>query len=291
MALAIARVLVALTRTRELATKLAEKKNLQRLFLMVKQLANGVGHRLQSSFMLILRHIVEDEDTLRQIMRSEIKAMFNTRSSARHPDTNTYVRELYHLVLRSPSIFVEVTNEIVKLSQWQPQSGGAAGVVLKEAPDAISMPEGQDEQALSHQENGNDAAQPAASIEALQESVEEASKSKVSEVRPPVVEHPDGVIHFILSELLNYKDVEDKEVVTDIAAAGANGARDQASLSPTTYPSASTVTDATQPKPEKAKFKPEEHPIFSYRCFLMYSLTELLHSYNRTKVEFHQLLS
>jgi len=27
----------------------------------------------------------------------------------------------------------------------------------------------------------------------------------------PVVDNPDGVIHFLLCELLNYRDVEDKE--------------------------------------------------------------------------------
>ncbi len=286
-ALAIARVLVTLTRTRELASKLAEKRNLQRLFLMVKQLANGVGHRLQSSIMLILRHIIEDDDTLRQIMRSEIKALFSTRSSARNPDINTYVRELQHLALRSPSVFVEMTNETVKLSQWQPQSGGVAGVVLKEAPEPPLNNESQDGQFQSHDEMTDSEVQQSTSVEAPQESTEEASKIKASEMKPPVVEHPDGVIHFILSELLNYKDVEDKEVTAQPSATAAtHGTTNQDSQPSAVGPPEGSAIDAIQPKPEKAKFKPEEHPIFSYRCFLMYSLTELLHSYNRTKVEF-----
>ncbi|EXJ63936.1 E3 ubiquitin-protein ligase HUWE1 [Cladophialophora yegresii CBS 114405] len=287
MALAIARALVALTRTRELATRVAEKRNLQRLFLMVKQLANGVGHRLQSSLMLILRHIVEDDDTLRQIMRSEIKALFSTRSSIRNPDTNAYVRELYHLAIRSPSIFVEATNETVKLAQWQPQSGGVASVVLKKTSPAQSDDEGQDEQLRPQDGAVDSAAQPATSIGAPQATLEEAGKPKAPEMRPPVVEHPDGVIHFILSELLNYKDVEDKEVSPQASSSTGttNGSADQAPQD-ASGASEGTVSDNTRPKPEKAKFKPEEHPIFSYRCFLMYSLTELLHSYNRTKVEF-----
>jgi E3 ubiquitin-protein ligase HUWE1 len=287
MALAIARALVALTRTRELATRVAEKRNLQRLFLMVKQLANGVGHRLQSSLMLILRHIVEDDDTLRQIMRSEIKALFSTRSSIRNPDTNAYVRELYHLAVRSPSIFVEATNETVKLAQWQPQSGGVASVVLKKTSLAHSDDEVQDGQAQSHNDAIDGEAQPATSIEAPQATVGETGKAKAPEMKPPVVEHPDGVIHFILSELLNYKDVEDKEVNPQASStATANGAADQTLQGSAAGSTEGTVADNARPKSEKAKFKPEEHPIFSYRCFLMYSLTELLHSYNRTKVEF-----
>ena len=36
----------------------------------------------------------------------------------------------------------------------------------------------------------------------------------------------------------------------------------------------------------KQDFKAEEHPIYIYRCFLLQCLTELLSSYNRTKIEF-----
>jgi E3 ubiquitin-protein ligase HUWE1 len=34
--------------------------------------------------------------------------------------------------------------------------------------------------------------------------------AKAIEVKAPVVEHPDGVIHYLLCELLSYKDVEDR---------------------------------------------------------------------------------
>lgn len=286
MALAIARVLSTLTRTREIASKLAERRNLQRLFLMVKQLANGVGHRLQTAFMLILRHIVEDDETLRQIMRSEIKAFFSGRNSTRQIDTTSYVRELHHLVLRSPEIFVEVTNETVKLASWQPHSGGGAGLVLKETAAKKSADDKNGEEVLSHAEQGTSSVQPASSIEAPQDSMEDPARSKPTGIKPPVVEHPDGVIHFILSELLNYKDVEDKETVTDIQTpASMNASPDPSSQAVTADSPEPTPVDSTQTKPDKPKFKPEDHPIFAYRCFLLYSLTELLHSYNRTKVE------
>ncbi|OAP58171.1 E3 ubiquitin-protein ligase HUWE1 [Fonsecaea erecta] len=279
MALAITRVLVGLTRTREIASRLAEKRNLQRLFLMVKQLTNGVGHRLQSCFMLILRHIIEDDATLKQIMRSEIRVLFNSRTATRQPDTNSYVRELYHLVLRSPSMFVETTNEVVKLSSWQPHAGGVAPLVLKGTDEPKLHNQGEEGvKDQTHDENRIDPTQPTASVEASQDPMEDGSK---------VVEHPDGVIHFILSELLNYKDVEDKEIpVVAPASSTVNGTSNPDQRTATADSSERPVVDGMQPKPEKTKFKPEEHPIFSYRCFLMYNLTELLHSYNRTKIEF-----
>jgi E3 ubiquitin-protein ligase HUWE1 len=284
MALAITRVLVALTRTRDIATRLADKRNLQRLFLMVKQLANGVGHRLQSSLMLTLRHIVEDDDTLRQIMRSEIKTHLTLRNSARNPDPSMYVRDLHHLALRSPSIFVEVSNEMVKLSSWssgsRSGSGSSIGIVLRDGSETPSTATESQPQASTEEEENK---QPAESIEKSTENEGDGDKSKTSELKAPVVEHPDGVIHFILSELLNYKDVEDKEVSLESSANAADGkSTDQV----TGESSSHHIIPSTDGSSKPSKFKPEDHPIFSYRCFLMYSLTELLHSYNRTKVEF-----
>ncbi|KAI1608030.1 E3 ubiquitin-protein ligase HUWE1 [Exophiala viscosa] len=282
MAVAITRVLVILTRSRDVASRLAERRNLQRLFLMVKQLANGVGHRLQSSFMIVLRHIVEDEETVKQIMRSEIKAHFIARGS-KQVDTTSYVRDLYHLVLRSPEVFAQITNEMVKLSSWQQSGGGSIGVVLRETSDSTSTDEKKTEQAHSSTEPNEFSMEPAASVEPPEESIEDRNKSKALELRVPVVENPDGVIHFILSELLNYKDVEDKEVGIETPAKPDENSKTE--QSPVPESSEDALDQPPQPKPEKPKFKPEDHPIFSYRCFLMYSLTELLHSYNRTKVE------
>lgn len=283
MALAVTRILVILTRSRDIATRLAEKRNLQRLFLMVKQLVNGVNHRLQSSFMTVLRHIVEDDDTVKQIMRSEIKALFNSRSPRNQLDTTAYVRELYHLVLRSPDLFVEVTNEMVKLASWTPHGTGAVNLVLRESDTSKSKDQNKDGQMQPTNESEDVSMQPAATVEGADDSLEAHNKTKASETRPPVIEHPDGVIHFILSEMLTYRNVEDKEPPTE-AATKPEHSPDKSFSQET--PDDSTPLPQAQQKADKPKFKHVEHPIFSYRCFLMYSLSELLHCYNRTKVEF-----
>ena len=68
MALAIVRVLVILTRDRRLAHLQGERRNLQKLFLMVKQLSGRATGRLQASLMIVLRHVIEDDATIKQIM-------------------------------------------------------------------------------------------------------------------------------------------------------------------------------------------------------------------------------
>jgi E3 ubiquitin-protein ligase HUWE1 len=294
LALSISRVLVVLTRDRDLACLLAQKRNIQRLFVMVKQLVTGTDDRLQSALMIILRHIIEDDDTLRQIMKSEIIASFGNRSSSRQVDTAAFVRELYHLALRSPTIFVEAANDTVKLQRYESRERAQILVLKSTETDAQtehkSLPA---DASTSSTERVQTGAKPADSIETQDDDNENSDKGKAAESRAPVVEHPDGVIHFLLSELLSYKDVEDKaptgitgmveEKLTPAPAPVENSSA-EVSASPLSVEPAQS--SAINTKPEKTTWKAEENPIYVYRCFLLQCLTELLLSYNRTKTEF-----
>jgi E3 ubiquitin-protein ligase HUWE1 len=291
MALSITRVLVMLTRKREIATMLAEKRNLQRLFLMVKQLGSSGSKAFLSSFMLVLRHIIEDEETLKQIMRSEILTSLTGRNAppSRTLDINAYTRELAHLVIRSPETFVEVSNEMLKLGSWQPHSPGSQ-LLLKDPPKSAEDQPDVSREGETEQDPANEAA---ASVEDNTDQQGD-SKGKATDVKPPVVENPDGVIHFLLSELLSYKDVEDKDVPAPARnETDATEALLDTPVAPTVVPEStassgdeSSVLQTHTSKAERPRFKQEEHPIFIYRCFLLQCLVELLHSYNRTKVEF-----
>ncbi|ETN37662.1 uncharacterized protein HMPREF1541_07285 [Cyphellophora europaea CBS 101466] len=293
MALSIARVLVMLTRKREIATALSEKRNLQRLFLMVKQLGMGVSSRFLSSFMLILRHIVEDEETLVQIMRSEIQAAFTGRNSSRNLDLNGYTRELHHLAIRSPEVFVKVSNDLLKLSQWQPHSPGPPLALKDVLKDDDARPADKTTSPAGDGTAADDANEAAASVENTDAPADD-SKGKTADIKPPVVENPDGVIHFLLSELLSYKDVDDKDVPSTARADSEDSspvldppvAPTIAPESPASSIDGSGLAQSDAAKPERPRFKPEDHPIFIYRCFLLQCLVELLHSYSRTKIEF-----
>jgi len=278
MALSTIRTLVILTRDRKLAELQGEKRNLQKLFLMVKQLGGGINARLEGTFMTILRHVIEDDATIKQIMEAEIVHYFRNRSTGRPLDLTNYLRELNYFALRSPALFVEASNAKLKLTSWSPGQSSANSILSlreQEPETKVVAEQTTDAQATASQA-------PAVSVE--HDSAAKVEDAKTTEVKIPVVEHPDGIIHFLLSELLSYKDVEDRESKTSSDVT--EGPSDA-----TTETSTATETNVDQPKEttekaEKPRFKADEHPIFIYRCFLMHCLTELLYSYNQTKIEF-----
>ncbi|KAL8934769.1 MAG: hypothetical protein Q9211_005055, partial [Gyalolechia sp. 1 TL-2023] len=304
LALSAVRALVIITRTRNIAERLVEKKNIQRLFVMVKQLAGSISERLQSSLMLVLRHIVEDDDTIRQIMRSEILQNFENRPS-RPTDTTNYVRQMYHLALRAPDLFVEVTNEKLEIKDFDP-SQNPRPQLLSLRPEVKAAAPSKD----NVDTNDNEVSEAIFTDEAS--SVKESTatknpvpKPKVPETKAPVIENPSGVVHYILCELFSYKEVDDKDPTTarrKPSGAGLQGTPAEAFAESTpsnaeteglfvstgtSNPESGSSNDESNPKKtEKMEFKAEQHPIYIYRCFLLQCLTELLHSYNSTKFEF-----
>lgn len=295
LVLSVIRTLVILTRNRDIASTLSDKRNIQRLFVMVKQLAGITNDKVQSTFMLLLRHMVEDEDTIKQIMRSEIIANFETRTN-RATDTTGYVRQMYHLVLRSPTIFVEVTNEKLEIPKYDPNQPAQILMLKPEihaTADTKESTPGNAEPNIDGAKFTSDQVQNEVKSLDAEESKSNVQKAKLGEIKSPVVERPSGVIHYLLHELLSYKDVEDKDhslptkqstgvpsSATAIDASFANG------LDPTLTTQSTSIEGSDIRKPEKPEFKAEQHPIYIYRCFILQCLAELLHCYNRTKIEF-----
>ncbi|KAI2778874.1 hypothetical protein F4815DRAFT_446928 [Daldinia loculata] len=295
LAVSVLRILVILTRDRSIARLIGDKKNLQRLFVTAKQLS-GVGSarlnetRIASYILTILRHIVEDEEVIKQIMRSEIRAYFVAGRNTRPMDAAGFIRSFSQLALRDPRLFIQVADETVKLSRWSPSENGhgrGQSIVLKETksdtPKDDVTPTVRATEDLTIQD-----VKP--STEGEDKQMVDASKPHQPDTKRPVLENPDGVVHFLLCELLNYKEVDDKEPVQPPKDAKKPG--DQASSASLSGGISSGITEAegrtADSKEKKAKptFKAEEHPIFIYRCFLLHCLAELLQSYNRTKVEF-----
>ncbi|KAJ4016602.1 E3 ubiquitin-protein ligase tom1 [Fusarium irregulare] len=286
LAIASLRILVILTRSRHFAKLVGDKKNLQRLFLMAKQLSGSGSERFKQSkltahIMTVLRHIVEDEETIKQIMRAEIKIAFPAlqRTTRGHPDVQAYLRTMSPIALRAPDLFVEVSHEMLRFTRWASPSNDNSrtqSLELKEEPTE------------SGADKTNNDMQKEAEHD-IKQSTEPADKEMVDAPKPheskrPVVENPDGVIHFLLCELLNYREVDDKEV--PVAEKDSNPDPVSSSEDPSLSSKDSNAADAKDKKPAKPVFKSEEHPIFIYRCFLLNCLAELLQSYNRTKMEF-----
>ncbi|KAL2169321.1 hypothetical protein VTG60DRAFT_6255 [Thermothelomyces hinnuleus] len=296
LAISVLRILVILTRDHGIAKIVGEKRNLQRLFVMAKQLCSGGSARLNhahitDNIMIILRHIVEDEDMVRQMMETEIKQyLSSTRNPRGYHDLQSYLRHLSHVALRSPKLFVDVTSDLTKLNGWSTYDPAVRtyNLSLKEKPA---------EQETSPKEGSVGPAVQATeglTIEDVKPSTENVDKEMADapktpfELKRPVLENPDGVIHFLLSELLNYREVDDKEPSSHspkglAAESESPGASGEATPAPDQQLSEQKEKDRKAPRPT---FKAEDHPIFVYRCFLLNCLAELLQSYNRAKVEF-----
>ena len=304
LALSVVRTLVILTRNQEIASKLSEKQNIQKLFIMIKQLAGIVNDKLPSTFMLLLRHIVEDEDTIRRIMGSEILSRFEARPGrASSTDTTGYVKQMYELVIRSPEIFIEVTNEKLEIPRYDGNGANPRPQILqlkaepqqdKPGTESIAAQDATVDPSVNSSGQGEAAEETKSPADEIPQSA--AQKSKQPEIKAPVVEHPSGVIHYLLHELLAYKDVEDRDSTT-VAKGNVTESANESWASPGTTNDATVVnpdTNLTQgsstpsdnKKVEKPEFKPSEHPIHMYRNFILQCLAELLHCYNRTKIEF-----
>jgi E3 ubiquitin-protein ligase HUWE1 len=298
LAVSVLRILVILTRDHATAKIVGEKRNLQRLFVMAKQSCSGGSARLNQAhvtdnIMIILRHIVEDEDMVRQMMETEIKQyLSSTRNPRAYHDLQSYLRHLSHVALRAPKLFVDVTTDLVKLNGWTAMFDPAVRtqhLSLKDKPAEPETPpkEGSVGSAVQATEDLT-ISDVKPSTECADKEMADAPKTPF-ELKRPVLENPDGVIHFLLCELLNYREVDDKEPAShppkDSAAEGesSSSASGEATPSPDQPPAEPKDKDKKAPK---ATFKAEDHPIFVYRCFLLNCLAELLQSFNRAKVEF-----
>ncbi|KAF1917118.1 hypothetical protein BDU57DRAFT_548679 [Ampelomyces quisqualis] len=279
LALSATRILVMLTRTRKIAARLSEKRHIQRLFLMVKQLAGVTNEGLRSALMIVLRHMIEDEAMIRQIMGTEIQQMFESRDR-RQTDTTGYTRQMYAHAIRAPEIFVEVTNEKLQLARFDPNQRPQT-LVLKREESSSAGPEPASGTAAEATDVPAEEDRPKETTEPKQPLLE---RTKTADLKVPVAENKDGVIHYLLCELLAYKEIEDTPEVPKPADTPAGGQSAREAASDVAVPNAGVAPEPS--RQEKPVFKADAHPIYIYRCFLLKCLAELLQSYNRTKIEF-----
>ncbi|TVY39925.1 E3 ubiquitin-protein ligase [Lachnellula occidentalis] len=297
LALAVLRILVILTRSRPMAQALSDKKNIQRLFVMAKQLAGVSSSRIQGPLMLILRHCIEDDETIKQVMRAEIKAWFEGPRTQRTVIPSTYLQGLCNTAVRQPELFVVVTNEMVKYNRWQYTPSGETpsrhmSLILKETPVAdLSNGASDDSVSPTVQATEDLTIQDVKTSTEGDSEMPDVAKHAAPESKLPVVAHPDGIIHYLLCELITYKDVSDGPAVPAIPTITADKSNAGPSSVDTPMIGASTSEGGSQENKDakqtpKQEFKSEEHPMYIHRCFILQCLTELLASYNSTKVEF-----
>jgi E3 ubiquitin-protein ligase HUWE1 len=285
LALAVARVTVILTRRRQLAEIMVEKGYLRQLFAMYRRQTGTSTVKLQNSMMYILHHIIEDSKIIKSIMRTEIRSWFHQKSGSRQMDTHNYIRSLHYLALRDPEAFVEVTDELCKHKRYEKIIGHMRyqQMCLKESEEFKPVPATEDvkvpEETTAESSSKEEKADPTIEDKGKEPDTTEKPKPAV-EVKPPTVESPDGVVHFLCSELLALKDQSEPALPADDTANKDTEAKNPDGTS------ADTAAPSTAPKPERPEYKAVNNPVYIYRCFLLQCLTEILQSYNKSKIEF-----
>lgn len=286
LALSIARVLSTLTRSRKLAERMIAEGHVKHLFAMVKAQNGTSVTRLQTCVIYILRHVIEDKETIKAFMRAEIKTSLS-QSKIRHLDAHNFVKNHAHLVLRDPESFVEVVDELCKHKSFDPSYSQLRYQQIGLKETEVEKPKEPEEPVASSSADtkAEDTKEgEAKKDDTKKEGDKEASKETKEpkpELKTPTIDKPDGVIHFLVSELLALKESEEpplpkptegeKEGEAAKAAAAASGS------SHFLFP---------QPKSEKPELKTANNPVFVYRIFLLQCLTEILASYNKSKIEF-----
>lgn len=118
------RLLVRLTRHHELAMHLVKDNGLQVLFYP-QWIGKYPTH--QELTVLVLRHIMEDKETLQKVMEHKIKDFFH--NPLRAYDVAIFLKHLAALACRDPDIFVEAVKSTCQLSSYR--EGNSALISLK----------------------------------------------------------------------------------------------------------------------------------------------------------------
>ncbi|KXN90585.1 E3 ubiquitin-protein ligase ptr1, partial [Leucoagaricus sp. SymC.cos] len=243
--LSVLRLLVHFSKDKKTVKQLLEGNGLTHLF---KRLAASEITGGSSYVITILRHIVEDRVTIRNIMSESVKRYFQ------HPrnntvDVNTYVRTCNAMAFRDSGVFLDVTQSLCSLSHpfgFNPQI------------------------ALKVSESGEDKATPGEKDVTQEEKKEEGVDMEMRVDQPAVVpvandSYAENVIHHLFTELM-----------TTIK-----------SIHETPTSSSAQVPDASRVESNTSTQTPgNTNDKYQYACFLMQCLTELLFSYDTCKLAF-----
>ncbi|KIM40119.1 hypothetical protein M413DRAFT_446273 [Hebeloma cylindrosporum] len=258
--LSVLRLFVLLTRDREMATQFVKRDGLISLFARIRHSAVTGG---SSYVATILRHIVEDVPTVQNIMQQTIKRYF-TQPRPRIVDVSTYVRNCSAIALRDVNIFIETTKSLCQLEQPFSVSPQIKLQLDSTAPEKLTTPVGEGPTDMQVD------MPPGGSSSNAQQSAE-------------------SVIHLLISELMNTIRVVNDSPSPSTSVSNANSQTSPSQIDPSLM--SLNEGDAQQSSENKIESGPTIASVdiqdkYQYSCFLMQCLTELLFSYDSSKVVF-----
>ncbi|KAJ9475492.1 HECT-type E3 ubiquitin transferase [Pseudozyma hubeiensis] len=306
--LAAFRLLTVLTRNHSIAARFAREGGVRLMFEPFRALEPKQVSGCQPFVALVLRHIVEDSQTLAFVMAQEIHSLV-AQSRNKTSDTSTVVRQLDCAVLRDPDVFLESAAAKLEMTEYSPTKGSghvklvqdaaAAETGAKESPSDLA---GNGQASLASLRLGDDpmdSTGDSADAKAADEPGFFKSAAQSSSSNAPS-EELDSMMAFMLTELL--KSASKKAQAAPQAPA--SGVADNAtastasqsgpllgSASASTGSSSSAAAHAGAPAteggaPVKSEEEKQDDSVFFYSCFLMQCLTELLSSYSSCKTSF-----
>lgn len=250
------RILVLLTRDSTVAETFVKRGGVAMLFQYMK-ISSGTqsGAGIQSYIAIIMRHIVENPAILQHVMRQQLRQFFS-HPRTRVVDIGTFVSGCNTAALRDPEAFVKATEDLCQMSNPYTTS---KTISLKPAVSAT---------APASQANTG-------------EKVDKSDDNEMQVDEPPAQpaqyfpsEATETLVHYLVGELM-------RTVKTDLYPEQANTDSSKPVDVPTTTEG---LTDGAQPA---AEVKPPQDPTdYSYPCFIMQVITELLFSYDACKVAF-----
>ncbi|KAF5386145.1 hypothetical protein D9615_002574 [Tricholomella constricta] len=254
--LSVLRLLVLLSRDYDMATQFLKRDGIS---LLLKRVRESSVAGSSSYIATILRHVVEDSQTLRQIMQHTVKRYF-AQPRTRVVDVSSYVRNCSALALRNSEIFLEVTSSLCELGS--PYSS-SPHISLKHEPPAVEERKSDVEGVAEMQVD-----QPVTSTPSI-------SPSNAS---------AESVIHALIGELMTTM-----KTVNEHPTPSPPEPSDPDTVAQKTTTGNEATRAATVPStqgPDAPPSQESKHDLYDYVSFIMQCLSELLFSYDSCKVAF-----
>lgn len=250
---------------------------------------------------LILRHVIEDKETLQLTMNQEVKSWLTSATSARAKlDTSTVIRSLQQTSLRDPDAFLKATALEMEMYDYNSVTGSGLVRVAqpsKEEGNSTSKEESSSKAIDSSSVVGDETMEaPASPTKATSSAAPLDLDSHMTDAasKPTAVssETLDTVMQFLLTELLRVtKESEAAASAKKAAAATTTSDTTQAIKEDTVVADASksiveAAVNGEEEKKDKSATTEEGDGTYLYTCFIMQCLTELLSSYACCKSSF-----
>lgn len=286
------RLLVILTRDYPLALDFARRGGVG-LMLSHYKTAEQAHSGCQAFIAIILRHIVESPETLREIMRRDVRQWF-TSPRTKVVDVNHFIKNNRPCALRDPRIFREViAEECVILETY---NTGVYHITLKSAAPtetevaAAAVPASIEASAPAPVDDNKASAPASAPVDTLMHVDGDGAQQ-------PDFEVIESVVHHLLSELMavgkqaTYAALHPEPAptvattISDVALTAAAPATPPSSTaaSAPAQPADVAAPAAADPAPPVSSSKSQDSSDYVYACLLMQNLTELLGSYMSCK--------